>query len=73
MEGERDIDIIKAPIVIDNVSQNYTFLYNIYSIKGFWTNESWHWWRVRASVSLQFIVSPFLNDYANKREIEGSN
>ena len=41
--GEGDIDIIKAPIVIDNVS--VIFLgFNSISI-GIWTNESRNWWR----------------------------
>lgn len=41
--GEGDIDIIKAPIVIDNVSE--PTLYEVYIINiGIWTNESRNWW-----------------------------
>jgi len=34
-----DIDIIKAPIVIDNVSMHF-----FSNIIGIWLNESWNWW-----------------------------
>lgn len=53
--GEGDIDIIKAPIVIDNVS--ISFLAIIIFITGFWTHESRHWRRARAISCFQLIVS----------------
>ena len=39
--GEGDIDIIKAPIVIDNVSQNNNLLIH-HAYLGIGTHESWN-------------------------------
>lgn len=58
--AEGDVDLIKAPIVIDNVSdyQRHSppdFLTIYFS--GLWYHEGWSWWRVRAIARFQFIVS----------------
>lgn len=56
--GEGDIDIIKAPIVIDNVSFG-VYLNNFVICKGIWTYESWNRRRARAISCFQLIVSFF--------------
>ena len=45
--GEGDIDIIKSPIVIDNVSAKL-YSSNLSSSLGIWHYESWNWRRLRA-------------------------
>ena len=52
--GEGDIDIIKSPIVIDNVSSPSIDL-NLFV--GLWSNESWYWRRNGTISCFQFLVS----------------
>ena len=53
--GEGDIDIIKQPIVIDNVSLPF----NCLTVAGVWPNEGRYWRRVRANSGVQLLVSSF--------------
>ena len=52
--NEGELDIIKAPIVIDNVSGSSSFLK---ICAGLWTNESWYWRRIGTIACFQFLVS----------------
>jgi hypothetical protein len=51
--GEGDIDIIKAPIVIDNVSTPIS----IHLFLGIWPDESRYWRRDGTISCFQLIVS----------------
>ena len=66
--GEGDIDIIKAPIVIDNVSQNNNLLiHHVYL--GIGTHESRNRWWARTIPCFQLLVSNFLNEMKPNRLI----
>ena len=75
--GEGDVDLIKAPIVIDNVSQTLAFplLLGVFTA-GIGHHEGWTRRRVRALSRLQLIVStsrsiPFHRQPCRRTKIRG--
>lgn len=58
-EVEGDLDIMKQPIVIDNVSSYLVGITRIMLSVGVGTDEGWNEWRLRAITDVQLIVSVF--------------